>query len=291
MIRRKLKQPIITDSELNKIEKYNKDIKSGYRPWVTVRQSHTHGQGHIVHSAKTGREHHLLSRGERLPFFMFERDSSVIDILEQYPLPINETMKLAVKHNILHPGAYKERKKHDNKIPAKTMTTDLVVIKKKPSGQIILQPYSFKYAGALDVIDQDIRKYNRTKSKLRLEEKFWETQTNKLVILTEQDFSRTEIYNLEFFRECYDYPEYTRVSDEFRYIIYLNICRHFLEYPTFTLKQHLASLAQELNIEFLQIFYVFQKLVYENILILDLTHRIELYRPVRLYSKVRNYAA
>ena len=35
-------QPIITQAELNRIDKYHKDVfRDGYRPWVAVRQSHT----------------------------------------------------------------------------------------------------------------------------------------------------------------------------------------------------------------------------------------------------------
>ncbi len=61
MKQKMVKQPIITDAEIAKTERYNRDIQAwGYRPWVTVRQSHTHGQGQIVYSHKTKREHHLL---------------------------------------------------------------------------------------------------------------------------------------------------------------------------------------------------------------------------------------
>ena len=70
MQQKTVQQPIVTDAEIAKTARYNRDIKaSGYRPWVTVRQSHTYGQGQIVYSHKTRREHHLLSRGERAPFF------------------------------------------------------------------------------------------------------------------------------------------------------------------------------------------------------------------------------
>ena len=93
MQQKTVQQPIVTDAEIAKTERYNRSIQArGYRPWVTVRQSHTYGQGQIVYSHKTRREHHLLSRGERAPFFYFERDPTVIDILEQYPLPLHQTL-------------------------------------------------------------------------------------------------------------------------------------------------------------------------------------------------------
>ena len=131
-----LKQPQILQSELNKISRYLKEVsKFGYKPWVNVRQSHTYGQGHEIFCHKTQRTHCLLSRGERPIFFELERNPSVIELFEQYPLPISETMELAVELNILHPGAYKERHKNDGVIPAKTMSSDIVALKKLKNGK------------------------------------------------------------------------------------------------------------------------------------------------------------
>jgi hypothetical protein len=284
-MKKTVKQPIITQSELTKSENYQKEvIKSGYRPWVTVRASRTYGQGHIIHSARFGREHHLLSRGERLPFFFFERDLTVVDILEQFPLPIYETMEIAKQHNVVHPGAYKERKKHDNKIPAKTMTTDFLVIRKLATGEIVSQPYSFKYESALDIQQNDIRKYQRTRQKLRIEEVYWETQGKALRLITEMDFDKTEIYNLEFFREYLEYSDFTKVDKRFKSVVQLRLIKHFSESPMATLKQHLVALANELNVNAFQVLCLFQQAVYEFDFNLDLSQRIEEYRP--LPSKV-----
>ena len=44
-----IKQPQIVQKELNKINKYYDEVeKFGYRPWNTVRQSHTYGQGQEI---------------------------------------------------------------------------------------------------------------------------------------------------------------------------------------------------------------------------------------------------
>lgn len=151
MQQKTVQQPIVTDAEIAKTERYNRSIQArGYRPWVTVRQSHTYGQGQIVYSHKTRREHHLLSRGERAPFFYFERDPTVIDILEQYPLPLHETLKIAASLHIVHPGNYINRVNYGGRIPAKTMTQDFVVLRQSDSGKARLTAYSFKYSDALD---------------------------------------------------------------------------------------------------------------------------------------------
>lgn len=278
-----VKQPIITLAEINKITRYIRQVnQNGYRPWVTVRQSHTYGQGHIIHSHKTDRPHHLLSRGERLPFFIFERDSTVVDILDQYPLPIHETLKIAEKLNIVHPGAYKERQKHNGKIPAKTMTTDFVIVRRTSDDKTTLEPYSFKYEDALDIEETDIRKVNRTKQKLKIEREFWRTQGKDLVLLTEKEFDRTEIYNLEFLRECYDHPEQIAISSELRLSIILKFRQSLIEQTQSTLKQHINHVSSSLNLSDFQALCVFQQAVYEQLLDVSLIERIELYRPITL---------
>ena len=127
-MKEKVQQPIITQKELNKVKRYLAKVKKeGYRPWVTVRQSHTIGQGQIMMSHKTNRTHHFLSRGESKPFYHYEADALVNEIFEQYPLDINQTMKIAEELNIVHPASYEEAGEHGGSKPAKTMTLDYVI--------------------------------------------------------------------------------------------------------------------------------------------------------------------
>ena len=275
-----VKQPIITDAEIAKTERYNRDIQArGYRAWVTVRQSHTYGQGQIVFSHKTGREHHLLSRGERLPFFCLEYDPTVIDILEQYPLPLHQTLEIAASLNIVHPGNYKERGNHGGRIPAKTMTQDFVIIRKTEAGHI-LTPYSFKYSDALDPAITSPRVVNRTLAKERIAIEFWRTQNTDHVLITEKSFDATVIYNLEFLRECFDEAELIQVSGEFYANVIVRFRHHMVATPLSTLLMLIQQVAFELNIDKLQVQCLFQHAVYTGRLNIDLTQRVELYRPL-----------
>ncbi|MFQ1877368.1 TnsA endonuclease N-terminal domain-containing protein [Aeromonas veronii] len=281
MQQKTVQQPIVTDAEIAKTARYNRDIKaSGYRPWVTVRQSHTYGQGQIVYSHKTKREHHLLSRGERAPFFYFERDPTVIDILEQYPLPLHETLKIAASLHIVHPGNYKERANYGGRIPAKTMTQDFVIIRKTEAGKHILAPYSFKYSDALDPEITSPRVVNRTRAKEKIAIEYWRTQNIDHVLLTEKSFNKVHIYNLEFLRECFDTPEYIQVSETIYRIILGRIKHHLIAHPSNTLLVLIKQVAKELNISDVQVKCVFQYAVYHGVIIVDLTQRLELYRPV-----------
>ncbi|TFF76255.1 transposase [Aeromonas taiwanensis] len=281
MKNQRVKQPVITDAEISKVERYARDIKAGgYRPWVTVRQSHTHGQGQIVHSYKTGREHHLLSRGERLPFFAFEHDPTVIDIMEQYPLPLHQTLEIAASLNIVHPGNYKERAKFDGLIPAKTMTQDFVIIRRTNKDKLILTPYSFKYAAALDPAVTNPRVVSRTREKEQIAIEYWRTQKIDHVLITEQHFNENYIYNLIFLRECFDKPEYIQTTTDMYHVMLRDFRHHLIHSPSSTLLILVKKVSQGLNIPDVQVLSVFQYAVYSHQLKVDLTQRIELYRPV-----------
>ena len=51
----------------------------------------------------TGRIHHLLSRNEEYYFYILDADPDVLDIREQFPLRLTETMEIARRLNIRHP--------------------------------------------------------------------------------------------------------------------------------------------------------------------------------------------
>lgn len=281
MKQKMVKQPIITDAEIAKIERYNRDIQArGYRPWVTVRQSHTYGQGQIVYSHKTKREHHLLSRGERLPFFHFEHDPTVIDILEQYPLPLHKTLEISASLNIVHPGNYKERGNHGGRIPAKTMTQDFLVLRQSDSGNARWTAYSYKYSDALDPEITNPRVVNRTRAKEKIALEYWRTLNIDHVLITENNFNEDYIYNVIFMRECFDKPEFIQSSSDIYSIVYGRIKHHLNILPSSTLLMLIQHVAQELNLSDIQVLSVFQHAVYINRLKIDLTQRLELYKPV-----------
>ncbi len=281
MKQKMVKQPIITDAEIAKTERYNRDIQAwGYRPWVTVRQSHTHGQGQIVYSHKTKREHHLLRRGERRPFFYFEHDPTVIDILEQYPLPLHKTLEIAASLNIVHPGNYKERGNHGGRIPAKTMTQDFLVLRQSDSGNARLTAYSYKYSDALDPAITNPRVVNRTRAKEKIALEYWRAENIDFVMVTEKDFDATFIYNVEFLRECFDSKNLLQVSADLYDHVVLKFKNHMIMAPLSTLRMLALLVAQEMNIDERHAVCLFQHAVYTGRIDMDLTQRIELYHPL-----------
>jgi hypothetical protein len=74
-----------------------------YTPWVFVTDLYSQGRTHELYSHKTGRQHQLLSDGERDAFFLLEWAQDVVDIREQFPLPRDITLELAQQIAVRHP--------------------------------------------------------------------------------------------------------------------------------------------------------------------------------------------
>lgn len=292
MQQKTVKQPIITQSELNKIKKYQIKIrKSGfYSPWVTVRQSHTHGQGQILTSHKADHPVHLLSMGELNSFLINEHNPSVTKIYGQFPLCIFETMKIAKNLNIVHPGNYKERAKHDGRIPAKTMTTDLVVLKRDSSGIDVIEPYSFKLKEALDESETSARSVRRTLNKLKIETEYWSTRSTGLRLIDESFYCMNEIYNLEYLRECFDHSEYIEPTSP----LYISALITFKEVLSnedkIPLKECIEKTATAIGIEPFHSECVFKHATYQGLLPIDLNQKIELWLPLPMDKKENPYA-
>lgn len=286
-----VKQPEFTQKELNKIIAYHNDVeKYGYKPWNTIRQSHTYGQGQEILNRFNDRTIHLYSRGERQLFVLLEAMPNVIDIKEQFPLPLNETLDLASELNIKHPGAYKERFEHDGIIPAKTMTSDLVVTFRLLNNEEKIVVYSFKYQESLDYLANP-RTAKRTWDKLKLEREYWQREEIEWVLMTEQCYSPIYIYNLEYLRECFEYPELLYVSDEFYQLFIKSFRQYDDKYSVYTLRYILEKVSDELNMGLFHAQALFQKAAYFKDLKIDLFHEVELFRPLIANPVEVKYAA
>ena len=286
-----VKQPEFTQKELNKIITYHNEVeKYGYKPWNTIRQSHTYGQGQEILNRFNDRTIHLYSRGERQLFVLLEAMPNVIDIKEQFPLPLNETLDLASELNIKHPGAYKERFEHDGIIPAKTMTSDLVVTFRLLNNEEKIVVYSFKYQESLDYLANP-RTAKRTWDKLKLEREYWQREEIEWVLMTEQCYSPIYIYNLEYLRECFEYPELLDVSDEFYQLFIKSFRQYDDKYSVYTLRYILEKVSDELNMGLFHAQALFQKAAYFKDLKIDLFHEVELFRPLIANPVEVKYAA
>lgn len=287
-----VKQPIITQQELDKIANYQRKQKEDrrYSPWTTARKASSQGQGQILRSHKADHEVHLLSLGELGVFFTEESNPNVISIYEQFPLNIDETIKIAEKLNIVHPGIYKNRDKHDGHIPATTMTTDIVVTVQCSNGGIGLRPYYFKYASSFDTNLTSKITIRRNIEKLKIETEYWSTRSEGLCIIDESYFNEIQIYNYTYLRRCYEYPQYINRNDPLYISTIKKLGWIFQQDQRITLRKSIEIAAQEIGISEFQCECVFKHATLTGYFPIDLSQKIDLWYPLPFEHKVNPYA-
>ncbi len=135
----------------------------------------------------TGRTHHLLSDNE-LHFFLYsDFAKEVVDIREQFPLfPQEETARLADELGIRHP-------RYRGSSLLTVITTDFLLTVRNPDGGLGVRAYSVKSSSELEG-----DKCKRVLEKLQLERQYWLARDIPWRIITEREFDRVRLTNLEW---------------------------------------------------------------------------------------------
>ncbi|ABC33679.1 Tn7-like transposition protein A [Hahella chejuensis KCTC 2396] len=161
-------------------EKRGQGFGKDYKPFLTVRDVPSKGRIHRRPALTNNRVVHLLSDLELAVFLLFDWQSAVMDIREQFPLNPEATINIARRLGVKHP-AYKG--------VLQVMTTDLLVdfqIKNQHSSQAI----SVKYA-------QDLED-ERTIEKLEIERRYWEGEGIEWYIFTEHEVPVISVKNIRW---------------------------------------------------------------------------------------------
>lgn len=77
---------------------------ANYKPFITTSEFNSIGTTTVIRDWKTGRGVHCLSQGEMYWYYLLRWDDNNIDIREQYPLNREETLAIADKLGVKHPG-------------------------------------------------------------------------------------------------------------------------------------------------------------------------------------------
>ena len=94
-----------SEEAVEKLQKegFGKGCGATYMAWVYITDLYSRGRSHQLYSHRTGREHQLLSDGERDTFVFLEWLRENIDIREQYPLDRDITLEVAHEIGVRHP--------------------------------------------------------------------------------------------------------------------------------------------------------------------------------------------
>lgn len=178
-------------------EKRGQGFGKDYKPFLTVRDVPSKGRVHRRPALTHNRVVHLLSDLELAAFLIFDWQTAVIDIREQFPLNPEATIDIAKRLGIKHP-AYKG--------VLQVMTTDLLV-DFNFNGQHSCQAISVKYAESLE--DE------RTIEKQELERRYWENEGIDWFIFTEHEVPFTLVKNIRWLAphmHSYDLDEKEQIS-------------------------------------------------------------------------------
>ena len=89
-------------------------------PWILIHDLASKGYSTRIFSQKTNRIHHLLSHNELYYFCLLDWSPHVLDIREQFPLRLTETLEIAAQAGIKHPWD------NNSRFPY-VMTTDFLI--------------------------------------------------------------------------------------------------------------------------------------------------------------------
>lgn len=149
---------------------------AAYKPFITIHDFPSRGVSARIPGQTTGRIHHLLSRNEEYYFYLLDYDPDVLDIREQFPLRLSETLEIANKLNIRHPkiGSFPY-----------PITTDFLITR-----QDGLHARTVKLTSELDNL--------RTLEKFTIERNYWEGKKVDWKIVTEKQINRDRARNLHW---------------------------------------------------------------------------------------------
>ena len=158
-----------------------------YSPWFTVQDVASTGCVSRVLGWKTRRQHHLLSNIETSYFYILEWARGVVDVREQFPLPVGATLEIAASLRIAHPRIPKSSDPW-------TMTTDFLVTVME-NGREKLLARAIKPSSELT--------NSRVIEKLEIERAFWATQNVDWGVVTEREIDSVLVENVKYVHRCH----------------------------------------------------------------------------------------
>jgi hypothetical protein len=155
----------------------------GYQPFLKVREVPSKGLSHRTKGWHTQRIQHLLSTLENNYLLVLDWSQLVVDVREQFPLPLDETLRIAERLSIKHPWV--------NEQPV-VITTDFL-IDIRPGDRIYRFARTLKYVKELS--------NDRVIEKLEIERTYWAEQGVDWGIVTELDIPEDLVHNLRWLRQ------------------------------------------------------------------------------------------
>lgn len=150
-----------------------------YKPFIYTRDISSLGRSHRLPGSKTRRIHHLLSDLELAVFLTLDWSPLVTDIREQFPMRLEDTVRLAEEYGLPH-GCYQGTQQ--------VLTSDFLVDFDNQQRPVVA--IQAKYSADLqkpEVIER-----------LELERRYWSEKNIPWIIVTEREISRVAFANIQW---------------------------------------------------------------------------------------------
>lgn len=177
-------------------DKLNRYIRDGrgqgtgkdYKPWITVHDFPSNGFSSRQPGWKSNRVCHFLSHHELRYFYLLEWSDIVTDIREQYPMDLQETLKIADKLGIKHP------EDRNSKTPY-VITSDFMITLKMNGKE------QYKVRTIKPAADLEKKSYIEH---FEIERRYWADQNIDWGIVSDNDIPRILTSNIEWVYYSYN---------------------------------------------------------------------------------------
>lgn len=158
-----------------------------YKPYIVIQDVPSLGRSTRTYGIKTGRQHDFLSDLERNYFVILEFMEDVVDIREQFPLELEETLLIAEELGIKHPVNPVTRE-------SITMTSDFcITLKTRNSTYDVIRTVKYKKELA----------NRRVIEKFAIEKAYWERHGLDWGIVTEEEVAKHYSQNVSDILDYY----------------------------------------------------------------------------------------
>ena len=232
-----------------------------YQPWIRVGEFRNRGESHIVPTPgrRSKREYHCLSQGEVKMLLILEYLKQVIDIREQFPFPLDESIAVAKAAGLVHP----------NKSRYKTVVTiDMLATVENLDG-------SRRYVARSIKTKQGVKSKGALKN-LQLERAICAQRGWNWELFTDDELSQVVYQNLIELSSWFQQPDRYTLDDP-RIPVFVDTLLNTSPYET--LDQRLDTVSARLNMEFESAKELFQFVGWHQLIPLDLNVRLSPHLP------------
>nr|WP_288500611.1 TnsA endonuclease C-terminal domain-containing protein [uncultured Pseudomonas sp.] len=240
----------LTQAQIDRRFKEGRGLGQGsdYKPFIYTRDVSSLGRSHRLLGSKTRRLHHLLSDLELAIFLTLNRSLHVTDIREQFPMRVEDTVRIAEEFGLPH-SRYQGS--------PQVLTSDFLVDFDAPQRPTVA--IQAKYSADLqkpEVIER-----------LELERRYWQEKGIPWVIVTEREISRVAFANIQWLYPAH--AEENIVQDELTHYQQL-FMNEFQRHPDRKLTAIAQSLDTSGQLEAGQALYWLRQLLAQHYFLFDL---------------------